>query len=238
MKLKLNKLAGNRLLMALPANEYRLALKHSEEFELVFGATLSELSQSTRYVYFPLSGLISLTASIDNEPPFGVAGIGSEGMLGASQILGVSEALLSGTVHAPGRALRMDADHFETLTTSCIRLQVIVRRYLCILIMQLNRTAGCMHYHGVSSRLARWLLVTQDRVHGDSFFLTQQLLSEILGVQRSAVSIAAAALQARQLISYSRGHINVLDRTGLESAACSCYAAIVDSENRYQAVAA
>jgi CRP-like cAMP-binding protein len=237
MKMKPNGLIGNRLLAGLPVSEYKLALKHSEEVELVLGATLSDSGRSSRYVYFPLSGLISLTVNIDDETTLGVAMIGSEGMLGASQVLGVGKGLLRGTVQAAGRALRMDVDRFETLTRSGARLKVIVERYLFVLIMHLNITAACTNFHEVANRLARCLLMAHDRSQGNTFFLTQQLLSEILGVQRSAVSIAAAALQARHLIAYSRGHITVLDRTGLESAACSCYAAMAHSEKRYLAVA-
>lgn len=228
--------SANRLLKSLPLHEQQQVLDNSEVIELVFGDVLCEYNQSPRHVYFPMKGLISLVVSIDEEAPLELAMIGWEGMLGATRILGISEAPVRGVVQVRGTALQMTARAFEELSTNGTQLQAIVKRYLFVLMTQLNRTTGCTHFHEVSSRLARWLLMTHDRSPGNNFYLTQQFLSEILGVQRSAVSIAASALQERGLINYSRGDITILDRKSLESASCSCYAAIMKDQRRFSSL--
>lgn len=237
MSAKRASLPGNRLLKFLSPDEQKLVLENSETVDLAFGDILCEYSQSPRYVYFPMNGLISLVVSIDEEAPLELAMIGWEGMLGATRILGVSEAPMRAVVEGAGTAIRLTVRAFEELSQDGTQLQAVVKRYLFVLMTQLTRTAGCTHFHEVSTRLARWLLMTHDRSPGDSFFLTQQFLSEILGVQRSAVSIAASALQQRNLINYSRGDITILDRKGLEAASCSCYAAIVKDHRRFSSLA-
>jgi CRP-like cAMP-binding protein len=223
----------NRLLDALPDKEKKLLLKNSETVDLVLGDILCEPSQSPKYVYFPTTGLISLVVSVDDEAPLELAMIGNEGMLGATKILGVSDAPMRGVVQGKGRAIRILSATFDELSQSGTQFQAIIKRYLFVLMTQLSRTAGCTHYHEVSSRLARWLLMAHDRSPADKFYLTQQFLSELLGVQRSAVSIAASTLQLKELISYSRGNISILNRFGLEAASCSCYAAIMEDQRRF-----
>lgn len=227
---------ANRLLKFLSPDEQQLVIANSETVDLAFGDVLCEYSQSPRYVYFPLNGLISLVVSIDEEAPLELAMIGWEGMLGATRVLGVTEAPMRAVVESAGTAVRLTVRAFEELSQDGTQLQAIVKRYLFVLMTQLTRTAGCTHFHEVSSRLARWLLMTHDRSPGDSFYLTQQFLSEILGVQRSAVSIAASTLQQKKLINYSRGDITILDRKGLENASCSCYAAIVKDHRRFSSL--
>lgn len=223
----------NRLLDALPYDEKKLVLSRCETVDLVFEEALCEQNQKPCYIYFPLTGIISLVISVDEEAPLELTMIGNEGMLGATRILGVDEAPLSGIVQAEGKALRMTSDTFEELAIAGSQLQAVVKRYLFVLLTQLNRTAGCTHFHAVGARLARWLLMAHDRTNGDSFYLTQQFLSEMLGVQRSAVSIAAGLLQENNLISYSRGDFSILDRHGLEAASCSCYAAILEDQRQF-----
>ncbi|MDP1930787.1 MAG: Crp/Fnr family transcriptional regulator [Gammaproteobacteria bacterium] len=223
----------NRLLKALPLEEQLLVAANSETVELAAGDILCEYNQIPRHVYFPLSGLISLVVSIDDQAPLELAMIGSEGMLGATKILGIREAPMRGVVQLKGQAVRMTVSAFEELSKNGSQLQAVVKRHLFVLMTQLNRAAGCTHFHEVSSRLARWLLMAHDRSPSEKFFLTQQFLSEILGVQRSAVSIAAGKLQERGLINYVRGDITVLDRKALETAACSCYAAIMKDQRRF-----
>lgn len=223
----------NMLLDALPYDEKKLVLARCETINLVSGEVLCEQNQNPRHVYFPLTGIISLVIGVGEEAAVELTMIGNEGMLGATKILGVSEAPLRGIVQADGKALRMTADAFEELSKNGSQLQAVIKRYVFVLMTQLNRTAGCTHFHAVSSRLARWLLMAHDRTAGDGFYLTQQFLSEMLGVQRSAVSIAAGVLQENRLISYSRGDIKILDRHGLEAASCSCYAAIVEDQRQF-----
>lgn len=224
---------SNRLIHALPPDEQHLILENSDTVVLEPGEVLCEYGRAPGYVYFPLNGLISLVVSIDDEAPLEVAMIGHEGVLGATKVLGVSEAPVRGIVQIKGSALRVSVRTFEDLARNGTQLQSVVKRYLFVLMTQLNRTAGCSHFHEVSGRLARWLLMAHDRSPGNNIYLTQQFLSEILGVQRSAVSIAASALQARGLIDYSRGDITVLNRKGLEAASCSCYAAIMKDQRRF-----
>jgi len=223
----------NRLLHALPPDEQKRVQENCEAVVLEPGDVLCEYGKNSLHVYFPTSGLISLVVNIDEEAPLEVAMIGSEGVLGASRVLGVSEAPIRGIVQIKGTAQRMSLRTFEELAGDGTQLQSVCKRFLFVLMTQLSRTAGCTHFHEVSGRLARWLLMAHDRSPGNNIYLTQQFLSEILGVQRSAVSIAASALQARGLIDYSRGDITLLDRKGLEAASCSCYAAIMKDQRRF-----
>jgi len=223
----------NRLIHALPPDEQQLVQDNCETVVLAPGDVLCEYGKNPNYVYFPTSGLISLVVSIDDEAPLEVAMIGCEGVLGATKVLGVSEAPTRGIVQISGSAQRMALSTFAELASDGTQLQSDLKRYLYVLVAQLSRTSGCSHFHEVSGRLARWLLMAYDRSPGKNIHLTQQFLSEILGVQRSAVSIAASALQARGLIDYSRGDITLLDRKGLEAASCSCYAAIMKDQRHF-----
>ena len=223
----------NRLLHALPLIEQQRVLESSETVDLETGDILCEYSQSPRHVYFPLSSVISLVVSVDDQALLELAMIGNEGMLGATRVLGISEAPMRGIVQIDGKAIKMTIRDFEELSVNGSPLQTIVMRYLFVLMTQLNRTAGCTHFHEVSGRLARWLLMAHDRSPGNNFYLTQQFLSEILGVQRSAVSIAASGLQNTGLINYSRGVITIFNRKGLEAASCSCYATIMKDQRRF-----
>lgn len=223
----------NRLLRSLSFDEQNKVENNSTIIELRAGDILCESNKSPTYIYFPLSGLISLVVKVDDEAPYALAMIGGEGMLGATAILGITEAPVKGIVQVDGHAVRMTTGNFDKLTKNDSQLQAIVKRYLYSLIMQLNKTAGCSRFHNVSHRLARWLLMTHDRSKGNSFFLTQQFLSEILGVQRSTISIAASTLQTKLFINYARGQITILDRKGLEAIACSCYAATVKDQKQF-----
>lgn len=227
---------NNRLLDALPPDEKKKLLAKSEAVDLTFSDVLCEQNQNPRHIYFPVTGIISLVVGVGDEAAFELTMIGNEGMLGATKVLGVSEAPLRGIVQAEGKAIRIAADAFEELSEDGSQLQAIIKRYLYVLMTQLNRTAGCTHFHAVNSRLARWLLMAHDRTAGDRFYLTQQFLSEMLGVQRSAVSIAASLLQNKELISYSRGEINILDRRGLEAESCSCYGALIKDQHQFYLV--
>lgn len=215
----------NQLIKHLPAEQQRFIHHNSKTIQLCPGDVLCEYSQDPDFVYFPLSGLISIVISVDDEPPYSLAMIGCEGMLGATRVLGITKAPMKSIVQVTGYAARLTCAAFDSLLKDSPALQFAVKRFLFSLMMQLNRTAACSRFHDVNNRLARWLLLTHDRCAGDSFFLTQQFLSEIIGVQRSAISIAASKMQKNLLITYVRGHITILNRKGLEAAACSCYEA-------------
>lgn len=216
---------ANRLLTALPAEEYRRFLSGCEKVNLEFGEVLSEPEENIHHVYFPMKSYISQTTSIDEHDSLGVGMIGDEGMLGIPLILGVDHAPLRALVQGPGTALCMSAERFCRELEQSEVLQYALDRYLCAVIGQLEQTVACIRFHVVEARLARWLLMTQDRAHSNEFHITHEFLASMLGVRRVGITKAANDLQNRKLISYKRGAITVLDRSGLEAASCGCYEA-------------
>ncbi len=217
----------NRLIGGLPAKDRKRFLGRCERVDLVFGEILCESDQPFEHVYFPLSGFVSLVATVGKHQPLEMGLIGSEGMLGVTLMLGVEAAPLRGVVQGSGTALRMTAAQLRRQLRHSPALTRRLNRYLYVLMAQLSQTAACTRFHEIEPRLARWLLMTHDRAHADHFHLTHEFLADMLGVQRSAVTIAAGGLQRRKLISYSRGEIRVLDRKGLESASCECYRSVI-----------
>ncbi|MFP6850238.1 MAG: Crp/Fnr family transcriptional regulator [Pseudomonas sp.] len=217
----------SRLIEGLPSRQRQQLLNRCESVELVFGNVLHEANQPIRHVYFPLSGFISQVTALQGHQPLEVGLIGSEGMLGATLALGISRAPMRAVVQGSGSALRISSGLFKQELLKSPALLRSLKRYLYVLMAQLSQSSACIHFHEIEPRLARWLLMTHDRAHADHFHLTHEFLADMLGVRRSGVSIAAAALQARGLISYSRGEINILDRAGLEQTACECYALFV-----------
>ena len=222
----------NRIIQALPQRERGKFLKRCEPVDLVFGTILCEPNAPFQYVYFPLSGLVSLVAVVSGHQPLEMGMIGNEGMLGATIVLGVNTVPLRGVVQGVGTALRMTAENFQSELRGSAALRRLLNRYLYVLMAQLSQTATCLQFHEVDARLARWLLMTHDRSHGDDFHLTHQFLADMLGVRRSGISTAAAILQSRGLIRYNRGDISVVNRKGLEAASCECYAAEIDDYAR------
>jgi len=217
----------NGLIEGLPRRERLQILDRCETVDLVFGAVLAEADEAFRQVYFPLSGFISLVATVGGHPPLEMGLIGNEGMLGATIVLGVNASPLRAVVQGAGTSLRISAAQLRRLLTECPALSSKLSRYLYVLMAQLSQTAACTRFHEVEARLARWLLMTHDRAHADHFHLTHEFLADMLGVQRSAVTIAAGVLQKRQLIGYTRGEIRILSRPGLEAASCECYDAVI-----------
>ncbi|MDZ7737366.1 MAG: Crp/Fnr family transcriptional regulator [Gammaproteobacteria bacterium] len=213
----------NNLIARLPRKQQHNVLKNCEPVNLVFGSVLCKPEQPVEHVYFPLTGFISLQAAVDSRPPMEVGLIGNEGMLGATLMLDVADAPLQAAVQGAGTALHMSKKQFLQVIADNPALSRLLNLYLYIMLTQLSKTATCAHFHEVGERLARWLLMIHDRAHADYFHLTHQFLADMLGVQRSAVTIAAGVLQQRELISYTRGEINILNRNGLEAASCTCY---------------
>jgi len=217
--------ATNLLLASLPRKEYQSFLARCEPVELVSSEILGESGKRVRYVYFPVNSFISLVAPIDSQDSMEVGMVGNEGMLGLNLALGVKYSLLLALVQGAGTALRMDADQFLQIYEKSAILQQKLKAYAYVRMTQLSQTAGCNRFHVVEARLARWILMTRDCAHSNEFHITHEFLSYMLGVRRSGITESAGMLQKKKLISYSWGQLKILDRRGLETAACGCYQA-------------
>ena len=216
--------ADNRLISSLPQLDRARLLSVCEPVSLTLAQVLCEPRKPMRYVYFPTDGFISLVVVVEGSPGVEVGMVGSEGMLGAHVALGVATAPLHALVQGAGTALRISAATFKKELASSAALQRALNRYVYVLMSQLANSAGCLRFHLIGPRLARWLLMSQDRSHSKSFHVTQEFLAFMLGVRRVGITSAAGILQRAGLIEYRRGELTVLDRKGLEAAACSCYA--------------
>lgn len=218
----------NSLLAALTDKGYRSLLVHLEPVALNSGEILYRPGEPISHVYFPIDTLVSLLTVLEGHEALEVGMVGREGMLGTPLALGVNESPVHAVVQGGGIALRMHAGHFHQAFQHSAQLQREVYRYIFELMIQLSQTAACNRFHRVEARLARWLLMTRDRMRSNHFYLTQDLLSNMLGVRRVGITKAAGDLRQRKLISYSRGEINILDGAGLEAAACQCYQIVKD----------
>lgn len=209
----------------MPRNDRRRLLAICEPVQLVLPQVLCQPGEPTRHVYFPTEGFISLVAMVDGKAGVEVGMAGREGMLGAHLALGVPTAPMYALVQGSGVAWRVGAPAFKRELAASSALQRCLRRYLYVLMGQQATAAGCLRFHLTGERLARWLLMSQDRAGADHFHVTQEFLAYMLGMRRVGVTAAASTLQSSGLIQYRRGEITVLDRSGLEAAACACYAA-------------
>ncbi len=214
---------ANRLIASLSRKSREHLLGSCEEVDLKSADVLCESGNPIRHVYFPTDSIVSLFIPLAGHAGLEGGLVGNEGMLGIPLVLGVSVWPLRVVVQASGSAWRMQAAPFRRQLQGSAALHRRLKRYLYVSMQQLAQSAACARYHVVEERLARWLLMTQDRAHSDAFDITQEFLATMLGVRRVGITEAAGLLQRRKLIAYRRGHITVLDRDGLKAAACGCY---------------
>jgi CRP-like cAMP-binding protein len=222
----------NRLLAALPRQSYQRLRQHLEPVSLAFGQVLHQPGGHIQHVYFPYSGVISLLTVVGQGKAAEIGIVGNEGVVGGSAALGIDIAHLRAVVQGGGIAVRIGSSRLRKELGAQGSWYRELFRFTHALMCQTAQTAACNRFHRVEARLARWLLATRDRVHSQYFNLTHEFLSLMLGVRRVGVTQAAANLQKRGLITYTRGNILLLDAKGLEAAACECYGTVKEIYRR------
>ncbi len=224
---------ANQLLAALPKKDYQRLLPKLELVTLSFGDILYEPEDVITHVHFPNDSIISLLSAVAERSTLEVGMVGNEGMSGISIFMGVDVSSNQFLVQGSGTAVRMKAAALGDESNNLGSLHRLLRRYSHSLMTQISQSAACNRFHNVDARLARWMLMTHDRMGADEFQLTQEFMSNMLGVRREGVSKAAGELQKKKLIKYSRGLITVLNRKGLEKVACNCYQLIKNESDNF-----
>jgi len=214
--------AQNRLIAMLPAADRTRVLERCDRVDHDIEDTIAREGEAIRYAWFPTTGMISQIQASESGL-IEVALVGFEGMVGVGLVVGVPKSLVMGTVQAPGEFLRMPARAFNAELDRSGTFRKLVGAYAFVQMKQMALAAACNRFHLVEQRLARWLLMSSDRTRSRRFRMTHDVLAQMLGVRRPGVTSAASALQARNLIRYHRGEIDILDRAGLEKASCECY---------------
>jgi CRP-like cAMP-binding protein len=221
-----HRLASNHLLDALPEDVRAAVLPEFELVALPLRTTIYEPGARIGQIYFPVDGIISVVTVMRDGTQIEVVTVGREGLTGAQALLDGATATSLTWVQVAGSAYRIPFDTFAGLCARYQPLRVLVEKYLSAQLDVMAQSIACNRLHYVNERCARWLLMTHDRVGRSEFRLTHEVLATMLGVRRAGVSIAAAALQQAGYISYSRGRFTMVDRVGLQTVACECYAAI------------
>jgi CRP-like cAMP-binding protein len=216
----------NRLLSALPAAEWNRWSAALESIEMPLGEVLYEPGVALKYVYFPITSIVSLLYVMENGASAEIAVVGNEGIVGVSLFMGGESTPSRAVVQSAGLGCRLQAQLMKTEFNKAGPVLHLLLRYTQALITQMAQTAVCNRHHSLDQQLCRWLLLSLDRLEGDELVMTQELIANMLGVRREGVTEGALNLQKLGLIKYARGHITVLDRPGLEKRTCECYAVV------------
>ena len=213
----------NHLLAALPAAEFERLATHLEPVEMLLGDVLYESGGQLQHVYFPTTAIVSLHYVMENGASSEISGVGNEGVVGISLLMGGNTTPSRAVVQTGGQGYRLKAQLMLQEFNRAGAMQRLMLRYTQALITQMSQTAACNRHHSLMQQLCRWLLLTLDRMPSNELVMTQELVASMLGVRREGVTEAAGQLQQAGVIRYRRGHIAVLNRSGLESRACECY---------------
>jgi CRP-like cAMP-binding protein len=222
----------NHLLAALPTAEFERLAKHLELVPMQLGRILFEPGGQLQHAYFPTTAIVSLHYVMESGASAETAGVGNEGVVGISLFMGGDTTPSSAMVKTAGHAYRLEARLLKQEFSRGGLMQHLLLRYTQALMTQMTQTAACNRHHSVEQQLCRWLLSTVDRAPSHELVMTQELVASMLGVRREGITEAAGNLQRAGLISYRRGHISVLDRSGLERHVCECYAVVKTEVNR------
>lgn len=214
---------NNRFLAGLEPDVLNLLAEHLKETAIPQGTTIQEQGEMIERVYFPLSGMISLLVVTQDGGGIETATVGSEGAVGLQSGVGKRRAFTRAVIQIEGNFSHISADRFQKIVSQNAGAKDTVAAYTEILWVEAQQIAACNAVHSAEARLCRWLLQTRDRIHSDSLTLTQEFLSQMLGVRRTTVTLVARSLLAAGMIKYSRGHIRIIDAEALEHAACECY---------------
>jgi CRP-like cAMP-binding protein len=217
----------NRFLARLDRQDYEALMREARIVPLKFRKQLLRQDERVGAVYFPLTCMFSLLVTKGDQPQMEMATIGREGIVGASEVLQMQGAMGLNLIQIAGTAVRIEAEAFLKVIGTRPLVQRLIQQHLYALVRQILYGAACNRVHSMEERCARWLLMTHDRAGQDTFPITQEFLSHMLGVRRATVNVATGMLKKAGLIRYVRGRITVIDRRGLESASCDCYDAII-----------
>jgi CRP-like cAMP-binding protein len=213
----------NQILSALSPADLILIKQHLTNTLLEQGHVLFEQDQFIKHFYFPYEGMVSLISPLEDGRSIELAAVGREGVVGAALAGGTGHAPMTAIVQVAGKGSRIEVEYFHAALNESASLRAVIGHHSEALLAQVARTVACNAMHSADARLCRWLLMVHDRLDGDALHLTQEFLAQMLGVQRTTVTLVARSLQTAGLIKYHRGHIEILDRNGLEDAACPCY---------------
>jgi CRP-like cAMP-binding protein len=224
--------SNNKLLAMLPREEYEYLLPHLEHVSFALGEVIYESGGKQSYIYFPTTAIISLLYMMENGSSAEMGVAGKEGLVGVALFMGGNTVPNRAVVQSAGDALRMKTKMLQEAFARGGAFQRLLLCYTQALMTQMSQTAVCNRLHTVEQQLCRWLLLSRDRLDTDELVMTQELIANMLGVRREGVTMAAGRLQDNGLISYMRGHIQIIDRPGLEACVCECYKVVKDEYDR------